>query len=171
MSAQVTSLGLHGTSYGTVFSCGCVCWYSKHVAHCFTVFLMSALIFTKYIDSLGKFHFLFLHHFCATAPVFVSEIQKVLLFFCLSWQCHQLLLAHAWLANNSACFVLLNLFCVASAVLCMILAFAGLHPVRLPPVCLLWMSILLYHWCADGMYIYIHSRDSMVPGFCIIVLG
>ena len=53
--------------------------------HTVLVFLMSAFIFTKYTDSLTKVQsFQCLGGCCATAPVFVSAIEKVL-FFCSAW--------------------------------------------------------------------------------------
>ena len=68
--APTTSQELHGTLYGITFSCGCVCWYSKHVSHCFVVFSMSAFIFTLYMDSLAKNLFLCPYGCCAVALIF-----------------------------------------------------------------------------------------------------
>ena len=48
------------------------------------------------------------------------------------------------MVNNSASFVQLCVFCVASPVLCMILAFESLCPVGLAPVYLLLMCILVH---------------------------
>ena len=44
--------GLHETLYGIVFCCGCICWYSRHVVHGVTVFLMSEFI--HYTNSLAN---------------------------------------------------------------------------------------------------------------------
>ena len=135
ISLPTTSHSLHGTSYGITFSCVCVCWYSNYVAHYFIALTMSAFIFTQYT------------YYSAESLVFSMPIlllcncssiclcnRKGIIILLPSWQCHQLLLAHAWLANYSACFIPLHLLYMASHVLCTILAFAGLHPVRLPPV-------------------------------------
>ena len=37
-SALTTSQGLYSILCGIFFSYDCICWYSRHVAHCFTVF-------------------------------------------------------------------------------------------------------------------------------------
>ena len=50
ISAPTISQGLYGISYGIIFSCGCVCWYSRHAPQCFTVFLMLTFIFIRYND-------------------------------------------------------------------------------------------------------------------------
>ena len=54
LSAPTTSHSLHETSYGNVFSCSYVCWYSRHVTHWFMVFFTSAFMFTQYTISLAK---------------------------------------------------------------------------------------------------------------------
>ena len=50
-SAPTTSWGLYGIPYGIVFSCGCICWYPMHVAHCSALFSMSVFRFIQYNDS------------------------------------------------------------------------------------------------------------------------
>ena len=73
-TAPTASQGLHGTSYGIAFSCGCVCWYSKHVAHHFMVFqcLHSCSPYT--LTSSLKVLFLCPYGCCVIVLVFASAI-------------------------------------------------------------------------------------------------
>ena len=48
MSALTTSQGLRGMSWWMIFSFGCVCWNSRHVAHCLMYFSMSAFMLYQY---------------------------------------------------------------------------------------------------------------------------
>ena len=49
--APTTTQAVWSISYGIIFSSGCLCWYSIHVAHCFTVFPMPVFIFIQFTDS------------------------------------------------------------------------------------------------------------------------
>ena len=53
MSVKITSQGLAGTSWGVVFSSGCMFWYPRQVKHYLMTFSMSAFIFTQYNDLHG----------------------------------------------------------------------------------------------------------------------
>ena len=79
---------------------------------------------------------------CTTNAEYVSEVEQVFLFSCLSWQCLQPLLVHFWLATSAWCCFLINFFCVVYHVLCMISPSTEWHLYVLPPVCLLWMCVL-----------------------------
>ena len=80
---------------------------------------------------------------CTTAVQFVPAIEKELL-FCPSWQCYQSLSTCFLLASSASFCVLIYIFCMTSPMLCIISASACGHLHMLPPVCALWMCVLVY---------------------------
>ena len=52
--ALTNSQGLHDVSQCNGFSWGCICWYSKHMAHYFTMHSMSAFMMIQYTNSLAR---------------------------------------------------------------------------------------------------------------------
>ena len=129
---------MHDTQNGTVFSFDCIFWYSKHVAHCMAVFLMSEFKFKLDTDFLTK-SLIF-----QTAPVSTSTIEKILLLFPAlhSNAINPCQHTSIWPVVFHAVFHFS--LCVASLVLYMILAFAGWFLLGLLPVCLLWMCTMAY---------------------------
>ena len=59
---------------------GCVCWYSMHEAHCFTVLSMCVFILIQCTKVLRAFSSLHPYHYCLTAVDFVSAIHKEIIF-------------------------------------------------------------------------------------------
>ena len=82
-----------------------------------------------------------------------------------------LIIASSCQIDKQCCILCSNssLFCVASLVLCKVLAFGCLHPVRLPSVYLLWCAHKYIHWCADGIHVYAYGSNFLVPVFYMVV--
>ena len=138
-----------------------------HVAHCFNVFKMSAFIFVQYIDLNAKYLVFPIPCGCfTTAVLFVSPLEKDLLFIYPSWQFHQSLSICFLMASSVPCCFLIHLSCVASPALCMIPNSAGGCLLMLLPVCSLRFCKLSYllmcWWC-------LHLFSSQwFPGLCTL---
>ena len=52
VSALIVSHVLPGISYCNALSCGCICCYSRHMAHCLTIFSLSIFVLVQYTNSL-----------------------------------------------------------------------------------------------------------------------
>ena len=118
-----------------------------HVAHCFTVFSMSAFIFTQYTNSGAKgLIFLYPHGCYPIAIVFVSFNRKGIINY--SFTFHGVAINHCQFTSYSplgvSCYILISMFCVASPVLYVMSTSAGGYLLMLPPVCFLWMCIMPY---------------------------
>ena len=93
--------------------------------------------------------FLYYASQCRSAVEFISTIERELLSFCPSCECHQSLPVCFILASSVSYFV--TILCVATPVSCMISACVGGHLHMLPHVCPLWMYILFFYWCGDDI--------------------
>ena len=121
ISEPATSQSLDGILYSISLSCGCVCWYSMHVSHYSTVFLMFAFICTQYTYLCTK-NLIFsisLWLLCICCSICFCNRKGIIILYT-SWQCHQSLPIHFSLANSVSCCALIYLSCVASPVLYMI---------------------------------------------------
>ena len=171
MSVPTTSHGLCGISYGVLFPYGCLCWYSRHVAQCFTVFSMSTFIFTQYTLTciLAASSFLFLYCCSAAAVISVPAIEKELFFYPLL-QCPQLLPTYFLLAS----FV--SKLCSRPSFLhgqpCIIYAFRSCKCVPSHvPACMSPMDLpTVMYTEAPRALIYVHSHNLLVFVLCVIVV-
>ena len=187
ISTPTTFQGLHATSYGIVFLCGCVCWYSKSVAHCFIVFLMSPFIFAQYNDSLIKsFIFLiptYLPCNCSNICLWNKNYNIILLSF---MEMPSIIASSSLIGQYCIMLCSTGPSCLASLALWTILAFKSLHIVGLPPVYLLWCTysictnvlmacmfifMLVISWTLFSTSLFWDNQSTMYrsgPGFYMI---
>ena len=131
-------------SWGIVFSCSCIFWYSRQVEQCISCFLywhscLPSLQTHMQATSSSQF----LYSCCTTSLIFVSGIGNVLIFFCLLWPHCLSLPIHVWWASISVCLMHHNLFYVANNLWYILWDLVGVHLGLLLLVCLVWVCTLV----------------------------
>ena len=95
-----------------VLQCLCLLIFQACGTLLYSVFSLHSYSPNTLTPSLKISSFQCLYGCCAIHPAFVSAIEKVLLFFCPSWQCHWSLPSHFWSPVLLDAMLHFNFFCI-----------------------------------------------------------